>query len=46
VEVIGRFDDIDGFVRVGTKGEQIVSRLRCGAGGAHDGAIIIAQDLE
>ena len=37
---------VDGLVGVGPEGKQIVSRLRCGASGAHDGAIVFAQDKD
>jgi hypothetical protein len=45
-EIGGSLDEFDGLVGVGPEGKQIVSGLRCGAGGAHDGAIVVAQDLE
>ena len=45
MEVIGSLRDFDGFVGVRTKCEQIVSRLRCRAGGTDNCAIIPAQDV-
>jgi hypothetical protein len=45
-ETVGTFGYFDVFAGVGAKSEQIVRRLRGGAGGADDGAIIIAQDVD
>ena len=45
-ETVGTFGYFDVFAGVGAKSEQIVRRLRRGAGGADDGAIIIAQDVD
>jgi hypothetical protein len=45
-EIVGSLEEFDGLVGVGPEGKQIVSRLRCGASGARDGAIVVAQDLE
>jgi hypothetical protein len=44
--VIGSARGFDGFRGTQAKCQEIVSRLRCGAGGADDGAIVIAQNLE
>ena len=45
-ETVGTFGYFDVSAGVGAKSEQIVRRLRRGAGGADDGAIIIAQDVD
>src|SRR6266576_3249810 len=45
-EIVGSLGDFHGLVGLGPEGEQIVSRPRCGAGGANDGAIVVAQDFE
>jgi hypothetical protein len=45
-ETVGTFSYFDVFASVGAKSEQIVGRLRRGAGGADDGAIIIAQNVD
>src|SRR5260221_59315 len=37
---------VGGLGRTGAEGEQVVGRLRRGARGADDGAIVLAQDLE
>jgi hypothetical protein len=42
MEGISRIDDLDRFVGVRTKREQIVGSLRGGAGCAHDGVIVVA----
>jgi hypothetical protein len=45
-ETVGTFGYFDVFASVGAKCEQIVGRLRRGAGGADDGTIIIAHDFD
>jgi hypothetical protein len=44
--VIGSARGFDGSGGVRAKCQEIVSRLRCGAGGADDGAVIIVQDVD
>src|SRR5580704_14063102 len=41
-EIVERLDGSDGLVGLGPESEQIVSRLGCRAGGADDGAIVVA----
>src|SRR5437016_1210370 len=44
--LVFRLGGVDGLRGAGAEGEQVVGRLRRGAGGADDGAIVLAQDLE
>ena len=46
LQLVGRLYRVDGLARIGPEGEQVVGRLRSGAGGADDGAIVFAQHLE
>ena len=45
-EPVGTLDGVGGLVGLGAKREQVICRFRRGAGGADDGPIILAQDLE
>jgi hypothetical protein len=46
LQLVGRLDSVRGLQRIGPEGEQVVGRLRRGAGGADDGAIVFARHLD